>query len=172
VDDHLGLNRSDAEDLASDPERFMKMGEVDVEYGAPWSDLVDLASDMNDLIELASIAGRVGLCYTGVSLLMRCSHLYLIAKATKEHLEGADGDAEGSLEFGDFFREISALAEDLAADLDERYAHLVGTYASDLAREAVYRDVDKRRVATALERAANSRQRAARARGDIGPMMS
>lgn len=125
--DHLPLTRIDAARLAAEgPLGDGTFGSIDpdeIPYGTTMHELISTSWNLNDLLEGAAVAGRLGFCDTGILIAIRAAHLIAVAEATELVSRGVDGDALGALD-ATLFRQISALAERVAADLEERAAKM------------------------------------------------
>jgi hypothetical protein len=117
-DDHLELSAADADKLATDGPwgdgKFASISPADVVYAAPWRLIIHSAWDMNDLLEAAAVAGRLGFCDTGIALALRAAQLTALA-------EGEEGDPFDMLN-PCIFRRYSMICDEIVADLEDRAA--------------------------------------------------
>jgi hypothetical protein len=114
------------------PETFSCTDPSDIEYGAPWREVAQMAQTLNEAIELAAAAGRLGFCSTGIALALRAAHL-----ASVERCRGLAicAGAKELRSAADELRRFASIAEDLAADLGHREVLLQNAaWFDDLAR--------------------------------------
>jgi hypothetical protein len=129
----------------------------EITYGTPLQELATNAVCLNDLIELAAPAGRIGYCDTGIRLLLRGAHLIACAEASADLEAGATGDAFCLLDPTPLF-DVLVLIEGQVADLEDRTAALLQQESVDETSE-VARHLSSERAAAANERAARARER-------------
>jgi hypothetical protein len=143
---------------------FTWIDTADLAYGMSWTDLVGLASDVDELIACAAVVGRLGFCESGIAFAPLAAHLDLVADANKCLDAGRDSEALFALD-PTLFREYAAICLDIVADLEERTAAL---HAKDLdaAPRAGTRQVSVGRD-EAIERAAKARERGRLIRRDM-----
>lgn len=120
-----------------------------IPYGTPLTELALASTFLNDVIELAAPAGRIGYCDTGIRLLLRGAHMIACREAAAALEFGATSDALGWLDPSPLF-DLLVLIEEQVADLEERTAALLEQEARRLSSD---------RAAAASERAARARER-------------
>jgi hypothetical protein len=168
VYDHLELSAIDAAKLVAagplGPDSWVGIDPTEIEYGTSWETLIDHASNMNDLIEAAAVAGRIGFCDSGIPLALRAAQLDVVAEAAKALASGATGEALLWLDAAPF-REFAAMALEIVADLEERAAVVHGEDLNGSMTRDVRRLLTRKKQA-AVERAAKARKRSRLVRRD------
>ncbi|HEY5012994.1 MAG TPA: hypothetical protein VIK61_09845 [Acidimicrobiia bacterium] len=131
----------------------------EVAYGESFMALAFESSSFNDLMVRMALAGRIDICDSGVVFAIRAAHQVAIASTF---------DNERLNAWSDVFRVWAEVAEDLAADLEERYAERLDAEESgEMAQhESVDAPTRQAEAAAARARAARSRRRRDEDRSD------